>query len=367
MPTSLEIQTAEPAHIQIRNYYHKQIRTGVLKPGDALPSTQELAAQWKISCTAVQTALSSLTSAGILERTPRRGTFVSTANRKGVIGVLIGPGLVDEAAHFYRALLNGIQGEISDMQEHWHWTCRAYDGLTQTKNADTRILQFHRDLENYSFKGLIEIAPGANWLERGLRQARLPVVNNVTDVILDLPHFYEESFRYAAGQGRGRIAVLNIEGPYLPPQHPVFQVFDVAETLRLQHPEIITLVVKGSLRQRQKMIHEQMVRLASRWRAADGSYIGPSAMIAGDDIAMQAVALSLIQTGIRVPDELLLVCESTDENHLYYGIPVTRYAFSVNQMASQFLEVMWKRITREAFDAPSVAIKGRIIEDGDDL
>lgn len=362
MTASLEQPSAEPAHQRIRKYFQHQIQIGALKPGDRLPSTEVLADQWRMSCTGVQSALASLTAAGWVERTPRRGTFVSRTEREGVIGILLGPSLTDESAHYYRALLQAIEGEVSVNRKKRRWICRTYDGLTAAENREATKRQFLRDLENYPFKGVIEIAGGLEWRDALTVGSKLPVADNSEDVTLDLSHFYRESFKFASTRNRPRMAMLQVVGPYGATDTSVYTAMEAARDLGLERPEILTFAVKGTSRQRGKMIHEQAVSIFRQWRDSEGHYTGPGTLVAGDDIAMRSVALALLQEGIQVPDELLVICESTEASRLYYGFPVTHYEFSVRETAAKLLETVWQRIMKTPPEECSL-IQGRLLED----
>lgn len=64
------------AHEQIADHLRQQILGGTLAPGARLPTTQELARQWAVTVTTIQTALAPLVKEGLLRRRPRVGTIV---------------------------------------------------------------------------------------------------------------------------------------------------------------------------------------------------------------------------------------------------------------------------------------------------
>jgi DNA-binding LacI/PurR family transcriptional regulator len=104
----------EPYYEQIRNALRRQIRTGLLKAGDALPDERSLASQLKVSRKTVRRAYVDLTNERLLERICGRGTFVcrsvrpSKGWRKGVIGIAtMGDGLEERQLYYYR-LMHGL-------------------------------------------------------------------------------------------------------------------------------------------------------------------------------------------------------------------------------------------------------------------
>lgn len=53
-----------------------QIRTGTLKPGDPLPTTQQLIDEYRVSYGTLRTALVILVSEGLIEGRPGKGRYV---------------------------------------------------------------------------------------------------------------------------------------------------------------------------------------------------------------------------------------------------------------------------------------------------
>src|SRR5690606_15852811 len=65
------------AHEEIRERLEARIRSGEWKPGERLPTMQELAAEYKLSLTAVREALRLLESRRLVSIEHGRGIFVS--------------------------------------------------------------------------------------------------------------------------------------------------------------------------------------------------------------------------------------------------------------------------------------------------
>ncbi|MBF3299513.1 GntR family transcriptional regulator, partial [Leptospira borgpetersenii serovar Ballum] len=67
---------AKPKYRQIADTLREQIREGVLKPGDALPTESALQAQFGVSRVTVRQALKQLISEQIVESVQGSGTYV---------------------------------------------------------------------------------------------------------------------------------------------------------------------------------------------------------------------------------------------------------------------------------------------------
>ena len=66
----------EPLYERIKEYIKDQINARVFAPGDKIPTEMELAAQFNTSRQTVNKALRDLVLDGLIERSPRSGTFV---------------------------------------------------------------------------------------------------------------------------------------------------------------------------------------------------------------------------------------------------------------------------------------------------
>ena len=72
----MEFTTSIPIYLQIMDEIKRHIATGVLKPGDKLPSQRELAAQLKVNANTVQRAYREMEMLGLVETLRGQGTFV---------------------------------------------------------------------------------------------------------------------------------------------------------------------------------------------------------------------------------------------------------------------------------------------------
>ena len=72
----LDYRDARPIYTQIIDGMKEQISTGVLAPGDRLPSVRELAAQLAINPNTIQRAYRSLEAEGWIATVPGKGCFV---------------------------------------------------------------------------------------------------------------------------------------------------------------------------------------------------------------------------------------------------------------------------------------------------
>lgn len=75
---SIDKNSAVPIYFQLQQGIAELIEAGVLKPGDSLPSENEMARQYSISTMTVRQAMGELVNGGYVHRERGRGTFIST-------------------------------------------------------------------------------------------------------------------------------------------------------------------------------------------------------------------------------------------------------------------------------------------------
>lgn len=69
-----------PKYVIVQNYIKDKIKSGVLKPGDKVPSEHELSNMFKVSRVTINSAITQLRIQGIVESIRGKGTFVKSAD-----------------------------------------------------------------------------------------------------------------------------------------------------------------------------------------------------------------------------------------------------------------------------------------------
>ena len=72
----LDYRDARPIYTQIVDNFRSQIASGILQPGDKLPSVRELAAKLSINPNTIQRAYRELEVGGVIQTIPGKGCFV---------------------------------------------------------------------------------------------------------------------------------------------------------------------------------------------------------------------------------------------------------------------------------------------------
>jgi GntR family transcriptional regulator len=71
-----------PVYRQIADELQRAVAVGVLKPGESLPATRQLAAELKLNANTVQHAYRTLVQEGVVEMRPGLGAFVAAAPKE---------------------------------------------------------------------------------------------------------------------------------------------------------------------------------------------------------------------------------------------------------------------------------------------
>ena len=85
LPISIQKDTGIPIYVQLQEQIRLLLRQGVLKPGDPLPTTREIAVALSINSNTVIRVYRDLQNQKILKLERGRGTFVSSSCPEGSI------------------------------------------------------------------------------------------------------------------------------------------------------------------------------------------------------------------------------------------------------------------------------------------
>ena len=78
----LDYRDAKPIYTQIVDNFRAQIASGILQPGDKLPSVRELAQKLSINPNTIQRAYRELEGKGIIQTLPGKGCFVCAVSKE---------------------------------------------------------------------------------------------------------------------------------------------------------------------------------------------------------------------------------------------------------------------------------------------
>jgi DNA-binding LacI/PurR family transcriptional regulator len=219
--------------------------------------------------------------------------------------------------------------------------------------------RFLDDLRGQEFNALIAVALGWDCfadieVDVHVPTVRVSTVTRYSDVLNDFEAFEYEALTWAARHGARDIVCFGVSDEET--GHGGLR--RAADQYHLPMPAIEPIgdvnapdMESAAYRRAQAMI--------DRW-AARGRR--PQALIVGDDVAMRAVALALIQRGVRVPEDLLVMTLANEGVPVLHGIPVARYEFSPAENARVALQLLDRRMNGDPVPERPVRLPGRIVE-----
>lgn len=113
----LDYRDTRPIYLQILDGFKEQIATGVLLPGDKLPSVRELAATLAINPNTIQRSYKLLELDGWIATVPGKGCFVSRNQKALQQEIDRWYGALDEAAENLAALGITTEQIIEHLQQ----------------------------------------------------------------------------------------------------------------------------------------------------------------------------------------------------------------------------------------------------------
>ena len=76
----IEKMNSTPLYLQLKNKIKREIRTGILKPGDKIPSEAQLQKEYGMSRVTVRNAMEELTVEGYIIKVQGKGSFVAQSD-----------------------------------------------------------------------------------------------------------------------------------------------------------------------------------------------------------------------------------------------------------------------------------------------
>lgn len=336
-------------YLAVAEKLQTDIESGKFGIGAKLPSERFLAQELKVSYLTVRQGVDVLVRKGLVRRELGSGTYVNAAKSDPIIGILFGPSMVEESAHFYRALLKALEQEIAGMS----FTSRSYDGFNRTDAGKIEeswpYQQLLRDTQSHPVHGFIKVSlTDDRWNElkpiKGVPGSSHGETSK--DVVIDISFFGRRTLEYCVKRGCKDIVYLR---NFVTRHEDLGGLGDMAKKLKVPMPEIVTIEEKEQ--SLDLLAHDTVARLAERWRREKRR---PDAMIVSDDIATRGVAIALIKAGIKVPEEMLLITQANEGIDHHYGVDVVRYYLSPRELAGKLVSILKRRMNREKVEVPQV-------------
>lgn len=231
---------------QLSDILEKEINAGKFKPGERLPSMDDLSALYSVNKVTVRRALAELTQSGLIYSVPAQGTYVSDrprANRGatknqvltvGLLSYLMVPG---NTGLYHMEIIQGIREELSKLQANLvilpvrnvEPQVRIVDQLVQAGMDATIYLGM---FESTSLRRMLEIGPPGVLVDYSLRSAQ------VDTILLDNRGGGYQGMEHLLSLGHRKIALILGQEDQVATKERLDGVYEAADQAGLPRSEI---------------------------------------------------------------------------------------------------------------------------------
>jgi GntR family transcriptional regulator, arabinose operon transcriptional repressor len=300
-------------HQRLRTQLLGEIAVGRLRPGDILPGEHQLAEMMRVSRTTVRQTLGDLEREGLVRRVQGKGTFVAERVSEQPVSRTASLALIvpDVTAGYYSTLVSGFD-QAANEKGRPIVVCNTHNEIDKQANHLMRLIdqRVAGILMNPSTQGntppyQIRLAQGAGipvvLLHRGVQEVQAPV--------LELP-------AREIGRRAGRLIVQagHRQVGYLTSHH-----YSSSEAYELGLRDALA-EVDLELRQEHVDYYESMMRFDAEDYKSYEHYLEqrvkkllagpdhPTALFVSFDSTAEMIYLIAGRLGLRVPDDLAIVC-----------------------------------------------------------
>ncbi|OGV67066.1 MAG: hypothetical protein A3K19_01645 [Lentisphaerae bacterium RIFOXYB12_FULL_65_16] len=305
-------------YLAIADRIERDIRSGRLRPNERLPTTVELSRVFGVTVPTVQKGLSRLAARGLLNRAPRRGTFVSSCIGADTIALAVGQSPYASESAFPRLIIDSF-----------HRLCGAYNAsvsvhILSDQDGPQNAARLEQDVHDGRVKCIFSFFHStfqSHWLE-GLRD-----VPWVTVFDIGFRHMVKTGVSHLLAHGRRDIRVLSM----LPPdkdaaleREGATEAFAAAGV----PPPPGFLIQCG---QREQHGYEATHQLLSGRQRPDG-------LLVNHDLLTRGVLLALAERGARVPQDLALISHENKGSEILAPFPLTVIRVEPDRIVNVVLE-----------------------------
>jgi DNA-binding transcriptional regulator YhcF (GntR family)/DNA-binding LacI/PurR family transcriptional regulator len=365
MNLKLNFESADPLYAQVEHFLRLQIQEGKLKPGERLPSTQELCEKWGVGTMAVQKAMALLTADGLIERRPMKGTFIKSIQSSIPIALLVRANLTLETEYFLRSIVHYVRILLTESCDRC--VCHLYDDLGDSppsvKHMSPAYQRLATDSRSHSFKGIMAFSVDLTKVRKVIPFRGLPSVDlNLawpkarSDVVLDLYHFGREVMAYIAEQGYRSMLYFRTIMPS--GDEDLRALREGVKSLGLPAIDVMQFPDKYGP-DLEHLAYMNTMRIVADWQS--GNSRRPDALLVSDDIATRGVVLALMRKTMDTPSTAssfpALIAMTNHEIPHPYEIPVARYEISTKKIATLLVGLLQRRMRGDPVSIVPTAVK----------
>ena len=353
-------------HEQLVEILRKEIRAKY-KVGDQIESLSQLAKRFGISPLTARIAVVTLTEEGLIERRPGSGCYVVDRRQGKPVGVYVAFDVFQpQVSYFFRQLTGQLRAELEQAGLRVLFYVEKTMPGAETNEA---CLDFAEDIQAGRLAGaaVIGLWPMPWWIGP-VEKSQIPVVGIKFTaepqpwyqhaVVLNYQAMVTDAIRHILQMGRRRIAILGWQSG-----RNGMQWFDdhapvARQLLDAQGVALRSEWIRGDLHP--NMIGAGWEEFREIWGAHDEK---PDALVVCDDILFRDVIPAIMELGIRVPEELLVVTHANKGSNIVCPFPVVRLEYDPNRVATAMAGMLTKLVRGEKLSEPNVKIGHELLQE----
>jgi len=336
------VKRAEPIYRQIVMHFEKEILEGRLKPGERIPSTQELAKEFGVNPETVQAGLKILTDRGMVERRRKCGTFVRKSNAKAkTIALVFGK---ENYGNLDMAIFVVMLNKVEELMAKEGWNVKHY-ATTRGLRLDGVFYELERDVSEGVVDAVLDICSSElvkAWVENS---CLVPSIS--CPLSIDYDDFIRKGLAHLAAMGRRR-PVLVYDRDHMDSKSVKASL---AELARLHGFEPVKAVHSEPS---QRWGYETAKRLFEEGEPFDS-------MLVLYDNTFRGVLYHLLERKVRIPEDVALISHSNRGIEIMCHMPLTRLEFDPADFAAQAMELLKAKLEGrkpDCGDVKAVLVEG---------
>jgi len=330
-----------PLHQQLAQRLRQQITSGVWNEGDAISSEHELCKTWRVSRVTVRKALETLAQQGLIVRRTGSGTFVQELTaRRGVPANQVQLIIANVLGTNTASLLHGVEAAVEKYS--MELTVRiSRDSLEQEqKSLEEALKKAPAGVVLYSVSPPTEIQPNCYHYLR-LREAGIPTVFvdryipqlAIGHVTVDNAGSMRQLADHLISAGRRRFAYLRSSGVTTADTERYSGFFEAVVAHSLQPLKVVRTEPRG----------ENGTDIVSGQHAVEALLKGsvrPDAIMCANTYFAIGAMRALLQSGVRVPDDIAVVGFEDIPEAATNEVPLTVMRLPLEQVGSLAAEAV---------------------------
>ncbi len=351
---------------QIIPILRNEIRTQ-FKPGDRLCTIAEFARRFEVSFHSVRESLSVLEQEGLIERHAGRGTFVRDGLAGRHVAVWVELDLTDPCTPYYYRRVT--QRCVELLRAAGYATCLYTGHASQTEPRPPEITstEFSNALGRHDLAGVIAFAAPEHRFPQWLGQLRsdgVPVVSGggilekeVDAVVAPDPfQMVRAGVEHLLAHSRRRIAIMSWRSRWEPPGRRAEESVD----------DFRRAMADAALPINPRWIRDDLPPAAPGagweefreiWMAGGDHGEKPNGLLICDDNLFLGAAMAVLQLGLRVPEDLLVVSHYNKGSGVKSPFPVARLVFDPDELARVRVETLLKLMRKEPLESREIRLR----------